>query len=345
MSKLQKPPALQTGDKIGLISPSSGLAGMLPHRTKMGISTLKNLGFEVMTGKHALTVTGYTAGTAQERAEDINSFFRNKNIKAIICFIGGNHSNQIIKYLDFDLISKNPKIFLGYSDATVLHLALNTQSKLVTFYGPAVLTQFSENPSVLPYTLDYFQKAVMNKNPIGTVRPSLKWTDETLDWFKKEDLKRPRKSSNTKSWKWLHPGKAKGKLLGGCLPSLMHLRGTKYWPDFSKSILFWETPESHDDFTKGISVSDVDSLLSDLELSGTFDQIVGMIVGRPYKYSPDQMKELVGVISKKLKPYKIPILFNIDIGHTDPMLTLPIGVQATLDSSKNELKILESGVK
>jgi muramoyltetrapeptide carboxypeptidase LdcA involved in peptidoglycan recycling len=111
---------------------------------------LKSLEFKVKVGKNALKITGHTAGSAKERAEDINNFFKDKNIKAIFSFIGGNHSNQILKYLDFDLIRKNPKIFLGYSDITVLHFALYAQADLASFYGPVVLAQFAENPEMLP---------------------------------------------------------------------------------------------------------------------------------------------------------------------------------------------------
>jgi muramoyltetrapeptide carboxypeptidase LdcA involved in peptidoglycan recycling len=113
-----------------------------------------------------------------------------------------------LKYLDFQLIKKNPKIFVGYSDATVLHFAFYTQCNLVTLYGPAALTQFAENPRILSYTEEYFKKALMGTKPIGKIKPSLYWTDEILNWFKKDDLKRPRKMKKNKGWQWLKKGKA-----------------------------------------------------------------------------------------------------------------------------------------
>lgn len=122
---------------------------------------LQDLWFKVKICKNALKITGHTADSPKERAEDINNFFKDKEIKAIICFIGGNHSNQVLKYLDFNLIKRNPKIFIGYSDITVLHFAFYTQANLITFYGPAVLAQFAENPRILPYTEEYFKKAVI----------------------------------------------------------------------------------------------------------------------------------------------------------------------------------------
>jgi len=342
---LIKPKKLEKGDTIGLISPSAPLAGLVPHRTERAIKMLEKLGFKVKVGRNALKVTGHTAGSPKERAEDINTFFKDKEIKAIICFIGGNHSNQILKYLDFQLIKKNPKIFVGYSDATVLHFAFYTQCNLVTFYGPAALTQFGENPKILSYTEEYFKKALMETRPIGKIKPSLYWTDEILDWFKKEDLKRPRKMKKNKGWQWLKKGKAEGPILGGCITSMMHLRGTKYWPDFSGSIFFWEISESDCDFTKGERIENIDSYLTDLELSGVFEKIKGMIVGRFFGYSKQEEKEVIKIIKQRTASYNFPILIGVDIGHTDPMITLPIGVKVRIDSSKNLFEIKENGVK
>lgn len=343
MKKLIKPKRLQPGDTIGIVSPSAPLAGLISHRVKKGIKMLERLSFKVKIGRHALKITNHTAGSPKERAEDINNFFKDQNIKAIFSFIGGNHSNQILKYLDFNLIKKSPKIFLGYSDATVLHFAFYTQTNLVSFYGPVVLTQFAENPEILPYTEEYFKKAIMGFKPIGKVTPSLKWTEEILDWFKEEDIKRPRKMKKNEGWQWLKKGKAEGSILGGCISSMMHLRGTKYWPDFSNSILFLEIPESIDDFTKGESPENIDAYLTDLELSGLFSKIKGMIIGRPFGYTKKQVTQLIRIIKERIKDYKFPILFNVDIGHTDPMITIPLGAKVKIDSYKNIFEFIEKG--
>ncbi len=339
-----KPKHLQKGNKIGTVSPSSPMAGLLPHRAKRGMTMLEKLGFVVKNGEHALSISQHTAGNPKERADDINSLFKDESIKAIISFIGGNHSNQILEHLDFDLIMNNPKIFMGYSDATVLHFALHTQSCLVSFYGPSVLTQFAENPKILPYTEEYFEKAIMSSKPIGKVKPSMQWTDETLDWFKKEDLKRPRTMKKNVGWLWLKQGQVKGSIIGGCITSMMHLRGTKYWPDFSGNILFWEIPESDYDFSKGESPENIDTYLTNLDLSGTFSQISGMIVGRPYGYTKKETEKLIKIIKERTKKYDFPILFNVDIGHTDPMITVPLGTEVIVNSYKDLLEFNESGV-
>ena len=345
MKRLIKPQHLQKGDTIGIVSPSAPMAGLVPHRVTKGVEMIKALGFRVKIGKHALKITGHTAGSPKERAADIHDFFGDKNIKAIFSFIGGNHSNQILKYLDFDFIKKNPKIFLGYSDATVLHFALYTQANLISFYGPAVLTQFAESPKIFPYTQQYLEKALIKTEAIGKVVPSPKWTDEILDWLKKEDLKRPRKLKKNRGWQWLKEGRVKGPILGGCIASMMHLRGTKYWPNFSGSILFWEVSEGDSNLSKGESPENIDSYLTDLELSGVFRKIKGMIIGRPFGYSEKQKDELIQIVNKRTKDYNFPILFGVDMGHTDPMITIPLGINTKIDSSKNSFEFTERGVR
>ncbi|MBU2101476.1 LD-carboxypeptidase, partial [Patescibacteria group bacterium] len=173
---------------------------------------------------------------------------------------------------------------------------------------------------------------------------STTWTDEVLDWFEKKDLERPRKMQDNNGWQWIKDGEATGPIMGGCITSIMHLRGTEYWPDFSGSILFWETPESSDDFTSGENPENIDSYLTDLELSGVFDSISGMIVGRPFGYAEDSEKKLIEIIENRTRKYTFPILYNVNIGHSDPMITVPIGVQAWINSKNNSFEILESGV-
>ncbi len=342
---LIKPKSLTKGDTICLVSPSSGLAGLVPHRVAQARDMLEKMGFAVQIGANALKTRSYVSGTPEERAEDLQTAFSDPTVKAIISFIGGNHSNQLLPLLDYEAISKNPKIFMGYSDMTVLHFALYTRAKLTSFYGPAALTQFGENPEILPYTKEYFERAVMQKDPIGSIRPSDVWTDEILNWFTKEDTQRARNLQKNDGFKWLREGVAEGPLVGGCITSMMHLRGTPYWPDFQDTLLFWETPESSADFRKGKSVEDIDASLADLELSGVFEQIKGMIVGRFFSYTDEQKRELEEVILERLSKYAFPVLAGVDIGHTDPMITVPMGALARIDSTSNTFEILEAGVR
>jgi muramoyltetrapeptide carboxypeptidase len=183
----------------------------------------------------------------------------------------------------------------------------------------------------------------MTKNPIGKVFPSKEWTDEVLDWFNNDNEKKSRKFISNKGWEWIKNGRAEGPILGGCITSIMHLRGTKYWPDFSKKILFWEIPEG-DDFSKGENVANIDAYLTDLKLSGIFAQISGMIIGRPFGYDADSMQNLMEIIKRQIDGYEFPVLFGVDIGHSDPMITIPIGVNIIIDSVGNNLEFTESGV-
>ena len=336
---------LHQGDTIGIISPSSALAGLVPHRLNAAVTNLENMGFKVKIGKNATKVTEYTAGSVEERVEDIHAMFADDEVRAIVCAIGGFHANQIIDKLDYQLIATHPKIFVGFSDISVLHFALYTQSNLVTFYGPTAIPQFGSVFGVDPYTETGFLKAVTQAESIGEVLPSEQWTEEMLDWFSKKDLERPQEMQPNSGYKWLYEGVAEGDLVGGCITSILHLRGTKYWPDFQGKIFFWEIPESSADFTKGEPLSRVDAHLTDLALSGVFDEIAGMVIGRPRGYSESETEKLHDVIRKYVGSRRYPVLFNVNIGHTDPITTLPLGVRARLDSSAKSFTILESAVR
>lgn len=341
MKYIRWPKSLKKGDTIGIISPSWCGAGLFPHRFRNGINQLLKLGFNSKVARNALSITNYTAGSPIDRATDVNNMFKDKKIKAILCTIGGNHSNQLLQYLNWKVIKNNPKIFVGFSDITVLQIAMYSKTRLVTFYGPQLLNQFAEYPNMHNYTRDYFLKATSTKNSIGHITPSDTWTDEVLDWAKKLDLKRPRKMKTNEGWIWLKKGTAKGKLLGGCISSLMHLRGTEYWPSFKNTIFFWEIPEG-ETILKGESVATIDSYLTDLQLSSVFNQIQGMIIGRPYRYSKKEITLLKEIILKRTYNYNFPILFNVNFGHTDPIITIPIGVEAKIDSTKNDFIIMET---
>jgi muramoyltetrapeptide carboxypeptidase len=341
-----KAPALREGDVIGLASPSAPHASLLPHRVAKAREALAALGLGTRIAPNALRSTGYTAGTPRERAEDLHELFRDDQIRGIMGFIGGNHSNQLLGRLDFDLIREHPKVFVGYSDMTVLHLAIRARTKLVTFYGPTALTQFGEHPAVLDYTKRSLWKAASQPGmPIGPVHPSDAWTDEILDWFEKKDLERPRRLHPNAGYEWLRPGSAEGEITGGCLPSLMHLRGTPYWPEMDGKIFFWELPPGSGGHAAAMELADVDALLTDLDLSGVYGKISGMIVGRPFGFDPERFAGLKELIMERTKEYTFPVLLNADIGHTDPMATIPMGVMARIDAlSSDPFVILESGV-
>lgn len=331
------PDLLKKGDTIAIIAPSAGLAALFPHRLDNAVKYLESQGYKVKEYPCTRKINGWESAPAKERANEIMNAFLDEEVKAIICEIGGNTINKTLKYLDFEKINQNPKIFCGYSDISVLHYAINKKCNFMTFYGPCAMTQFGEYPKPLEYTIKYFNKAVV-EGEIGKITPSEKWTDEILDWGKKKDLERPRKMRENEGFKWLREGKAKGKIIGGCLPSITSLIGTDYFPNHEDNILFIELPEGQQ-FDKGMPLEEVDSKLCELELTGIFEQINGLIVGRPFKYSNEEENKFKEIVLDNTEDYDFPILYGADIGHTDPQITIPLGADAEINSKKNEFRI------
>jgi muramoyltetrapeptide carboxypeptidase LdcA involved in peptidoglycan recycling len=333
------PPRLKTGDAIGIVSPSWGGAGLYPQRVQQGIRQLQALGFQVRLAPHALNQHGFVSDTPSNRAHDIHSMFADPTIKAIIAAVGGDHSCHLLPLLDFELIGKNPKIFMGFSDITVLNIAIWSKTGLVTFNGPSLLTDFAEYPHMLSYTERYFLKAVSGTGPVGLVEPSPDWTEEYIDWATEQAYQRPRHRLPSTGWTWLKSGRAEGRLLGGCLESLQHLRGTSYWPDWRDSIFFFETSEEKP------SPETVDGILMDYENMGIFEQIDGLIVGRPMRYSDDDKRSLRGLILERTHRYTFPIITDMDFGHTSPQFTLPIGPIARIDTHSRRFEIIGAAVE
>jgi muramoyltetrapeptide carboxypeptidase len=203
------------------------------------------------------------------------------------------------------------------------------------------MTQFGEYPRILDYTLEYFNKSISQeeKNGAYNIKSSELWTEEFLDWFKKEDETRARELKENSGHEWLLEGQAEGKLLGGAIPSVNHLAGTKYWCDPKQKIFFLDIPEGNTP-SKGMPLDNVDSYLADLNNLGLFDNIKGLIIGRPYKYSKEQVADLKKVILKYVKEKNYPILYNVNMGHTDPIITLRYGSRIKLNSNQNLFSII-----
>lgn len=341
---LQKPQCLAKGDKIAIVSLSGCAGAIFPHRIEKGVQALNKLGFEVEIYPGVSKNYFGSAGTPQERADDLHRAFADQSVKAIIAAIGGISLNEVLPILDYDLIKKNPKIFCGYSDNTLLCIALMTQANLVSFYGPGLMTQFAEYPEPLPYSIESFLTVLSGQQSIE-IKPSDEWTDEVLNWFGKLDLTRPRKLfSNTDGHLWLRGGKAKAPIIAGCLHSLLQLNGSKYAPDYKGKILVIDFSESIENIAKGFPVQYVASQIANLAMTDVFSQISALVLGRPFGYDETERKEFVAMIERQLADYDIPILANVNVGHADPIITLPIGIACELDSEQNIFRLLESGV-
>ncbi|MFT4243903.1 MAG: S66 peptidase family protein [Candidatus Woesearchaeota archaeon] len=340
-----KPKRLKKGDTVAFVAPASGFAAIVSHRLDKAKQFFEKEGYNVKIYPSATKNEGFSSDTAQNRAKDINDAFENSDIKAIITTIGGNSSHQILEYLDFEMIKKNPKIFCGYSDITSMHFAFITQCEMISFYGPSAVCEFGETLDLEEFTTQYFFKAVCETSNIGKILPSNKWTDsKNANWLNKEDLHIYREYKENRGYEWLREGSATGVIMGGCITSMMHTKGTKYWPSFKDSILLLETPEG-EEFDKGESVANVDSYLSDLRILGIFDEIKGIVFGRGFGYTDDEIQQLKDSIIENTRGYDFPIVYGVDIGHSDPMLTIPLGVKVSLDSKTDLFSIDESGVE
>lgn len=321
----------QLGSTVAIVSPSSPGVATWPHRVEAGVSYLRGLGYEVKLMPNAGLRSRWTAGSGEERANDINAAFEDPEVSVVLAATGGNHSAQILDHLDFGLIRSNPKVFQGYSDITVLLWAIAKNAGLQTFHGPAVIPELGEYPTILPYTERWMREA-WDGNPT-VFDPATEWTDEFLDWDEQQDLERARELRPAEGWRCVREGQAEGPLLGGCLETIMwHIRGTDVWIDPEGAILFLETSE------EAPSPGHVDAYLTTLERSGVFDAIAGLIIGRPMGYDDDRKKEMLDSVARRTESAGIPVLADVDIGHADPMLTLPIGKKAQLDAGARTFK-------
>ena len=194
-----KPNKLKKGDKVAIVSLSSGLAGeeMFRHRYELGKKRLEQLGFNVVTMKNALKGIEYLYNHPEKRAEDFMDAILDKDIKGIICNIGGDDTIRLLPYIDFEAIANNPKVFMGYSDTTINHFIMQ-KAGVVSYYGPAVMTDFAENNNMHTYTLKYINEVLLENREDIVIKSSDKWTSEYLDWAIEENDNISRKMNEEK---------------------------------------------------------------------------------------------------------------------------------------------------
>ena len=331
------PRRLVKGDTIGIVSPASPFPAWFPRRFARSVSNLESKGYKVKLGPHVRDKLGHKAGNKEDRLSDLHEMYRDKSVRLLMTTLGGYNSNELLDDLDYDLVRRNPKGLIGYSDITALHLAIHSKTGLVSFYGPHLMSQFGEYPDVLPYTLECFEKVVCQARPAGKIEPSKVWTEERLEYDQEDN--RPRSMRPTTGWRVLRPGHASGRLIGGEISTLVIQNGTEYMPSVDGVVFFWE------DY--GSSMAWVDRYLANLRTKGVFAGIKGMLVGRTKTagFEPTSTGYwLDNVILENTKGYDFPIMINMDFGHTDPMMTLPIGVKATMRSEEGYLSIDEAAV-
>jgi len=308
MKDVVRPPALLAGDTIGVVAPASNLKR---DWFAAGVRELERLGFKVKYLDSIFEKGRFTAGSDRRRADEVNRMFADTEVKAIFAARGGYGSARILELLDNETISANPKIFMGYSDITTLLIFLYQKHNLVTFHGPMVAKDFRAGES--HYDRYLLFRVLTRAEAAGEV--------------------------NCAGTKILRSGVASGRLLGGCLPMITNSIGTEYELDTRGAILFIEDYDS--------KPYRIDRMLTHLRLAGKFNEVRGLIFGEMIDciQHPDQGYTIDEVIEDCVGDLGIPVLFGLTAGHGElNNLTLPLGVEVTLDCERGKLTINEPAV-
>jgi muramoyltetrapeptide carboxypeptidase LdcA involved in peptidoglycan recycling len=347
MRQLIKPRRLSAGDKIATVSPSWGGAGAFPQRYDAGKRQLQDVfGVEVVEMQHTLAPPDWVAANPRARAEDLMAAFADPSIAGIFATIGGEDSIRLLPYLDLGVISANPKVFLGFSDTTSLHLACYAAG-IGSFYGPSILAGFAENAGMHRFTVDSLRKTLFADAPIGQIPPNAEgWTAARTDWGNPNSQIVARTLHPAEGPRVLQgTGYHEGYLLGGCAEVLEMAKGTRWWPDAAAwhgAILFFETSE------EAPSPGHVRRWMLNYAASGLLAGLSGVLISRADPgQQPDYqaaIEEAVVTVLRESGLSDLPVLAGLDFGHTMPMLTLPYGVRARIDCVTARLTILESGV-
>ena len=317
---MQKPPALLVGDTIAFCAPSGFLDSV---RMSLARSRLEEKGFYITQEESLYRRWGYLAGTDEQRASELMHHFKDKSVKAIFPGTGGYGSTRILSMLDYDIIKGNPKIFIGFSDITALHIAFNQLANLITFHTPNPMYGLGSKKGLDPISELYFWSLLMNSNDYTYEIPF----DLYGDSLKVQTMV---------------PGIASGKLVGGNLSLICSTMGSVYEAKTMGSILFIEDV--------GEAPYRIDRYLSELKLAGKLDLVNGIIIGRfsrreteaPDRSTDFQMHQ---VFQQYFSKMKVPVIFNFPSGHGSKNVSLPLGCIVEINTDDEIFKVLESPIK
>lgn len=339
-----KPKKLNKGDMVAIVSLSSGTAGdkLFKHRYEQGKKRIEEVfGLKVITMPNALKGSEYLSKHPEARANDFMNALKNKNVKGIICNIGGADTIRLLPYIDFDVIKNNPKVFMGYSDTTVNHFMMY-KAGVTSYYGPSVMCQFAENYEMHDYTKKYIKEVLFENKKNITITSSSEWTSEFLDWCNEKYDSQKRKMNLEEHGYEIIQGDSnfEGELLGGCLDVFAMFIGTSIWPqrdEWKNKILFLVTSEDE------VSPDYVEYYLRNLIAQGIIDEINGILIGKPQneKYYKEYKEVYKRLVSEEARRPDLPILYNVNIGHTDPICILPLGQKIRVDLEKKEIVFIE----
>ena len=311
---LHKPPRLRAGDTVGLIEP----AGFTVDAFDLAVvlETVRAMGLVPRPAPHVLRRYGYLAGSDQDRAADVNAMFDDKTVKAIFAVRGGWGSARTLPYLDWPTIRANPKLLVGFSDVTALHLALAARADCPSIHGPNAASSWGA------LSWDSFRRlAFAGEMPTYAVPAAA------------EDRLIQRKGRV----RTFRPGRASGRLLGGNLSVLAALIGTPYLPDFSGAILFIEDVDEAE--------YRIDRMMTQLALSGLLGKVAGVVFGQCTNCGADDSPgigfSLSEVLSHHLAPLGVPAFQGALFGHVANQFSLPVGIRAEIDADAGTIRMLE----
>lgn len=362
-NNLIKPAKLKRGDKVAFITLSWGGASECKDRYILGKKQLEDtFKLKVIETPNALKSADWIYAHPEERLNDLIWAFKNPSVKAIVSIIGGDDSIRLLDFIrqeHLDIIRNNPKIFIGFSDTTVINF-LCLKAGLISFYGPSVLFGLAENCGIDSFTKKYFEKALFMDKPIGEIVNSERgWTLDKIPW-EKEYQNMKRRVQKPRQIKFIQgKGEVEGNLIGGCVDVLEFIKGTKLWPNASiweDAILFLETSEDIP------TPNQFKYWLRNYGAQDILKKINGIIFGIPggsidfndpeyenkLKKHLQNFEEYEHILLEVAKEYgreDLAIVTNLQFGHTMPMITLPYGVKIKLNIEDKEIEIIEAGVK
>lgn len=318
-----RPPAFLEGSTAAIFSPSSNTAAKFPVRTLAGARRLQeHLGSAVRCEMQSVSF-GYRAGTAMALCRQLESLFRDPEVALIVCAIGGYNSNSLLSHLDWEVLRGHPTQICGYSDATALLVAIHAMTRQVVLHGPALLPQWGDPNGPLPETVQSFSAAINGTldrwEPVTNaywVSPKTRWEDPISSFHDNPATRAiPRV---------LRAGVGQGRLLGGNIETLNMLLGTPFEPSFEGRLLFIEATGAEAFLPR------FHRALVHLRHAGVFERIQGLVVGR----CPDALEvdsaTLDKVIIEVIEGSDFPVVIDFEVGHTEPIPTLPIGCEARL---------------
>ncbi len=344
-----KPERLRKGDKVAIVSLSRGMLGEDWAIHKLGIAKErleKDFDLEVVVMPNALKGMKYLYEHPEARAKDLMDAFKDKSIKAIFNAIGGDDTIRLLPYIDFEVIKNNPKIFTGFSDTTVNHFMMR-KAGLVSYYGASVMNNWSEYVKINDYTKEAILNTLFNPKDKLEIKPSkLESFSKDIVFWKPENINIQRKFYETNVGYEVLNGKGKvtGELIGGCIYTFIDLMETELWPSIEEwkgKILLLETSENP------IPLYVVEWLLRNLGTQGILKVIKGIIVGKhPNKEEIEDYKKCFTKIIVDQCGYKyLPILYNVNVGHAEPIGVFPLGLKYELNCDNKTITLLEKATK